>query len=150
MCKSNVLKGFVSILVQQSLVFVTKKLGICIFVAIYWSRWFNFLILLQCSICSFHRKNADKFVGSTLEMEDMHCFCFVMLYGLNSNNVMYSTSNQFLYVNKNLLHFLNIKQQLCFKNWFVFIPWFIGSALEKMVQNNVKDKGLSRVYSWFL
>ena len=35
MCKSNVLKGFVSILVQQSLVFVTKKLGICIFVAIY-------------------------------------------------------------------------------------------------------------------
>ena len=25
-----------------------------------WSRWFNFLLLLQCSICSLYRKNNDK------------------------------------------------------------------------------------------
>ena len=49
-----------------------------------------------------------------MEMENMHCFSFVMVYGLSSNKVLYSTSNQFPYVNKNLLHFLNIKQQFSF------------------------------------
>ena len=38
-----------------------------------------------------------------------------MMYELSSSNIMYSTSNQFLYVNKKLLHFLNIKQQFSFK-----------------------------------
>ena len=32
-----------------------------------------------------------------MEMEDMHCFSFVMVYGLSSNKVLYSTSDQFLY-----------------------------------------------------
>ena len=74
-------------------------------------------------------------------MGDMHCFSFVMMYGLSSNNVLYSTSNWFLYVNKNLLHFLNVKQQFSFKNWFVFIPRFIGSALGKMKQKMSKTRG---------
>ena len=49
-----------------------------------------------------------------LERKDMHCFSFVMVYGLSSNMVVQSISNQFFYVNKNLLHFLNIKQQFFF------------------------------------
>ena len=50
---------------------------------------------------------------------DMHCFSFVMMYGLSSDNILYSTRNQFLYVNKTLLHFLNIKQEFSFMNWFL-------------------------------
>ena len=56
------------------------------------------------------------FGGFNLEKEDMHCVSFVMMYGLSSSNVLYSTSNQFLYVNKNLLLFLNIKKQFSFMN----------------------------------
>ena len=56
------------------------------------------------------------FGGSSLEKEDMHCVSFVMMYGLSGNNVLYSTSNQFLYVNKNLLLFLNIKKKFSFMN----------------------------------
>ena len=63
-------------------------------------------------------KKSSIFAGSTLEM-DMHCFSFVMMYGLSSDNILYSTSNQFLYVNKTLLHFLNIKQEFSFMNWFL-------------------------------
>ena len=50
---------------------------------------------------------------------DMPCFSFVMMYGLSSDNILYSTSNQSLYVNKTLLHFLNIKQEFSFMNWFL-------------------------------
>ena len=56
------------------------------------------------------------FGGSSLEKEDMYCVSFVMMYGLSSSNVLYSTSNQFLYVNKNLLLFLNIKKKFSFMN----------------------------------
>ena len=49
-----------------------------------------------------------------MEMEYRHCFSFVMVYGLSSNKVLYSASDQFLYVNKNLLQFDNIKQQFPF------------------------------------
>ena len=50
-----------------------------------------------------------------MEMEDMDCFSFLMVYKLSSSKVLYSTNNQFLYVfYKNLLHFLNIKQQFSF------------------------------------
>ena len=50
-----------------------------------------------------------------MEMENMHCFSFVIVYGLSGNKGLYSTSNLFLYVfYKSLLHFLNIKQQFSF------------------------------------
>ena len=44
---------------------------------------------------------------------------FLMVYGLSNNNFLYSTSNQILYVNKNVLHFLNLKQQFSFMSWFL-------------------------------
>ena len=62
-----------------------------------------------------------------MEVEDVHCFSFVMVYELSDNNVLYSASNQFLYVNKNLLQFLNIN-------------------LGKMEQKNAKNERMSRLY----
>ena len=53
-------------------------------------------------------------------MEDMHCFSFVMIYGLSSNNVQELIS--------------------------VFIPCFIGLALGKMEQKYAKNEGISRLY----
>ena len=52
-----------------------------------------------------------------------------MVYELSDNNVLYSASNQFLYVNKNLLQFLNIN-------------------LGKMEQKNAKNERMSRLYKW--
>ena len=40
-------------------------------------------------------------------MEDMHCCSFVTVYRLSSSHVLYSTSNQFLYVNKNIFSTLS-------------------------------------------
>ena len=75
--------------------------------------------------------------GFSMEMEYRHCFSFVMVYGLSSNKVLYSTSNQFPYVNKNLLHFLNIKQQFSFMSWFLCLSR----------QKNVKNERMSRLLS---
>ena len=54
-----------------------------------------------------------------MEMEYMYFFPFVMVDRLSSNNVLYSRSNQFLYVNKNLLLFINIEQEFIFMNRFL-------------------------------
>ena len=82
-------------------------------------------------------------------MEDMHCFSFIMVYELSSNKVLYSTSNQFLYVNKSLLHFLNIEQQFSFVCWFLCLSRVsIGQYWKKWNKKNLKDKEISRPYSW--
>ena len=75
-----------------------------------------------------------------MEMEDMHCFSFVMVYGLSSNKVLYSTSNQFLYVfYKNLLHVLNIKQQFSFMSWFLCLSRVsLGQYWEKLKKKSKK------------
>ena len=80
--------------------------------------------------------------GFSMEMEYRHCFSFVMVYGLSSNKVLYSTSNQFPYVNKNLLHFLNIKQQFSFMSWFLCLSRFsFGQYWEKWNKKTSKMRG---------
>ena len=58
------------------------------------------------------------FGGSILEVEDMHCFSFVMVYGLSSNNILYWTSNQFLYVNRTCYIFSTLSNN--FLSWIDF------------------------------
>ena len=78
-------------------------------------------------------------------------FSFVMMYGLSSNNVLYSTSNQFLYLNKILLHFLNIKQEFSFKNWFLCLCYHaLGQHWEKWNKKMSKTSGCPGYISDFL
>ena len=82
-------------------------------------------------------------------MEDMYCFSFVMVYRLSSNNLPYSTSNKFLYVNQNLLRFLNIKQQFSFMNWFLCLSHvLLNQHWEKWNKKMSKNKRMSRLYKW--
>ena len=85
-----------------------------------------------------------------MEMENMHFFSFVMdFYRLSSNKVLHSTSNQFLYVfYKNLLHFLNIKQQFSSMSWFLCLSCvLLGHYWEKNFKN-FKNERMLRPYKW--
>ena len=75
-------------------------------------------------------------VGAPWKWRISIVFSFVMMYGLSSNNVLYSTSNQFLYANKKLLYFLNIKQKFSFMNWFLCLSHIpLGQHREKWNKN---------------
>ena len=73
-------------------------------------------------------------------MEDMHCFSFLMVCGLSSNKVLYSTSNQFLNVNKKLLLFSTLGNN--FSSWddFCVCPVFRWVSIGKNGTKNVKNE----------
>ena len=72
MCESSVLKTFMFLQVQQQELHLRRHLM--------WSRWFNLLILLQCSICSLYRKNNDKKVTTYLLLPTYSICIGIYLY----------------------------------------------------------------------
>ena len=64
------------------------------------------------------------------------------MYGLSSNDFLYSTSNQFLYVNKKFLYFIRIKEQFSFMNWFLCLSHVsLGQHFEKWNKKMSKMRG---------
>ena len=87
------------------------------------------------------------FGGSTLDVKNMHCFSFVMMYGLSSYNVLYSTSNNFFMLTKTCYIFSALSND--FLSWidFYFYPIFHWVSIGKngTIQSQKRE---SRLYKW--
>ena len=58
-----------------------------------------------------------------MEMEDMNCFSFVMVYGLSSTKVLYSTSNNFFMLAKTCYTFSTLSNN--FPSWVDFCVYLV-------------------------